>query len=239
VYKTKAVGAKKGHELLKKKSDALKKAFNGVLQKIVEAKVRMGSDYREALLGLAGATFAAGDFSRAVTDNVKTKTSVRLGVHFDNIAGVHLPIFTLKGEDEQSDETALLGLSGGGSAILGAREKFTKFLKILITIASLQTQFVTVDQALKVTNRRVNALEFVLIPRINNTIAYIKDELDEEAREDFTRLKKVTDAKKERKKEEFEALEKAHGGGGNKPGEEDIIPSNFKEGDDEDEEIFV
>ena len=92
---------------------------------------------------------------------------------------------------------------------MGAREKFTKFLKILITIASLQTQFVTVDRALKVTNRRVNALEFVLIPRINNTIAYIKDELDEEAREDFTRLKKVTDAKKERKKEEFEAMEKA------------------------------
>ena len=55
IFKTKAVGAKKGHELLKKKSDALKKAFNGVLLKIVEAKVRMGADYREALLGLAGA----------------------------------------------------------------------------------------------------------------------------------------------------------------------------------------
>jgi V-type H+-transporting ATPase subunit D len=124
---------------------------------------------------------------------------------------VHLPIFTLKGEDEQSDDMALLGLSGGGQAILNAREKFTKFLKILVTIASLQTQFVTIDRALKVTNRRVNALEFVLIPRIANTIAYIKDELDEEAREDFTRLKKVTDAKKERKKEEFDAMEKAQG----------------------------
>ena len=114
------MGAKKGHELLKKKSDALKKAFNGVLLKIVEAKVRMGADYREALLGLAGATFAAGDFSRAVTDNVKTKTSVRLSVHSDNIAGVHLPIFTLKGDEEQSDDNALLGLSGGGSSIQSA-----------------------------------------------------------------------------------------------------------------------
>ena len=105
----------------------------------------MGSDYREALLGLAGAQFAAGDFGRAVTDNVKTKTSVRLNVHSDNIAGVHLPIFTLRGEDEQNDDNALLGLSGGGTAILAAREKFTKFLKILIQIASLQTQFVTID----------------------------------------------------------------------------------------------
>ena len=204
IYKTKAVGAKKGHELLKKKSDALKKAFRQILAKIVEAKVRMGTDYREALLGLAGATFAAGDFSRAVTDNVKTKTSVRLNVHSENIAGVHLPNFALRGEEESSDDNALLGLSGGGGAILQAREKFTKFLKILITIASLQTQFVTLDEALKVTNRRVNALEFVLIPRIKNTIDYITQELDEEAREDFTRLKKVTDAKNKRKEAEFE-----------------------------------
>jgi V-type H+-transporting ATPase subunit D len=42
LYKTKAVGAKKGFELLKKKSDALKKAFRAILQKIVEAKIRMG-----------------------------------------------------------------------------------------------------------------------------------------------------------------------------------------------------
>lgn len=240
IFKTKAVGAKKGHELLKKKSDALKKAFNGVLLKIVESKVRMGSDYREALLGLAGAQFAAGDFSRAVTDNVKTKTSVRLAVHSDNIAGVHLPIFTLKGDEEQSDENALLGLAGGGSAILNAREKFNKFLKILVTIASLQTQFVTIDRALKVTNRRVNALEFVLIPRINKTIAYIKDELDEEAREDFTRLKKVTDAKKDRKKEEFDAMEAKAGGESGGAKDEDIIPaSTYKEEDEEDEDVFV
>jgi len=41
------------------------------------------------------------------------------------------------------------------------------------------------------TNRRVNALEFVLIPRINDIIDYIKQELDEIDREDFVRLKKT------------------------------------------------
>ena len=97
----------------------------------------MGADYKEALLGLAGATFAAGDFSRAVIDNVKVKTNVRLSVTTENIAGVHLPMFTLRGEDEQSEDNALLGLSGGGQAITQAREKFTEFLKILVTIASL------------------------------------------------------------------------------------------------------
>lgn len=100
--------------MLKKKSDALKKAFRAILQDIVEAKIKMGADFKEAQMGLANATFAAGDFSRAVIDHVKVKTSVRLTVSTDNIAGVHLPRFNLKGEDEQSEDNALLGLSGGG-----------------------------------------------------------------------------------------------------------------------------
>ena len=68
------MGAKKGYDLLKKKSDALKKAFRLILSKIVESKVRMGVDYREARMGMAEANFAAGDFSRAVVDHVATCT---------------------------------------------------------------------------------------------------------------------------------------------------------------------
>ena len=173
VYKQRAVGAKKGYDLLKKKSDALKKAFRGILAKIVESKVRMGFDYKDARMGMAEANFAAGDFSRAVVDHVAVCTPVRMTMTSDNIAGVHLPIFKLKEMDEVS-EGALLGLSMGGQSIQTAREKFAKFLKILVTIATLQTQFVTLDEALKMTNRRVNALEFVLIPRITDIIDYIK-----------------------------------------------------------------
>jgi V-type H+-transporting ATPase subunit D len=58
-------------------------------------------------------------------------------------------------------------------------------------VASLQTSFLAMDEALKVTNRRVNALENVTIPKIQGTIDYINRELDELEREDFTRLKMV------------------------------------------------
>jgi len=55
---------------------------------------------------------------------------------------------------------------------------------------------VILDEVIKVTNRRVNALEHILIPRTENTIKYINSELDELDREEFYRLKKVQGKKK-------------------------------------------
>lgn len=117
IFKQKKIGAKKGYDLLKKKSDALKKAFNDIMAKILETKKRMGRDYNESLLALAEANFAAGDFSKAVYDSVGTKTNVRLNVSSENVAGVHLPIFSLRGDSTgagDSDDRAMLGLTGGG-----------------------------------------------------------------------------------------------------------------------------
>ncbi|CDW88174.1 vacuolar atp synthase subunit [Stylonychia lemnae] len=200
VFKQKKIGAKKGFDLLKKKSDALKKSFREILAKILETKKRMGKEFNLALISLAEANFAAGDFSKSVLDSVKTRTNVRLNISSENVAGVHLPIFSLRGDaDDQNDDRQMLGLTGGGQAIQRCKERFQKFLKILVDIASLQTQFITLDEVIKVTNRRVNALEYVVIPRIEFTISYIEKELDEESREDFFRLKKVTDNKKNEK----------------------------------------
>eukprot|EP00475_Leptophrys_vorax_P023197 TRINITY_DN3167_c0_g1_i2.p1 TRINITY_DN3167_c0_g1~~TRINITY_DN3167_c0_g1_i2.p1 ORF type:complete len:143 (+),score=41.07 TRINITY_DN3167_c0_g1_i2:448-876(+) len=87
------------------------------------------------------------------------------------------------------------GLSKGGRQIVKCREKFIKLLENLVELASLQTALESIDEALKVTNRRVNALEFVVIPRVENTISYIISELDELEREEFYRLKKVQSMK--------------------------------------------
>merc|ERR1712228_369716 len=64
-------------------------------------------------------------------------------------------------------------------------------------LASLQTSFQQLDEAMKVTNRRVNALDNVVIPKLENTMRYISSELDEREREDLFRLKKVVSKRRE------------------------------------------
>ena len=117
----------------------------------------------------------------------------------ENVAGVQQPTFNLHGLEDNDDMLALIGITGGGQAITKARQSFTKYLQLLVEIASLQTQFVTIERVIKVTNRRVNALEFVVIPKIEATIKWIDSELDELDREDFYRLKCVQDKKAEAK----------------------------------------
>ncbi len=139
LFKQKKVGAQKGFELLKKKVDALKKHFREIMLRILSTKKNMGKNFSEALLALAEANFAAGDFGRNLSDSVKTKTNVRLNVQSENIAGVHLPIFHLRGDGQDSEDRGMLGLTGGGAAIQKCRDKFQNFLKQLVDIASLQT----------------------------------------------------------------------------------------------------
>ena len=156
---------------------------------IAETKSNMAADASGAFFSLTQAEYAAGNFKRKVAEG-SLQARVRVGAGVDNVAGVKLPVFT-KYETGAVADNQSLGLVGGGKKIVAVREKFTVLLENLIKLASLQTSFMTLDEALKVTNRRVNALENVTIPKIEAVLDYISRELDELEREDFTRLKLV------------------------------------------------
>ncbi len=97
--------------------------------------------------------------------------SIRVNSRTDNVAGVKLPVFVRYETGAEPPEN--LGLAGGGRKIQTCREHFGDYLSALIKVASLQTSFLAMDEALKITNRRVNALENVTIPKIERTIEYI------------------------------------------------------------------
>lgn len=92
-FKQKMVAAKKGHSLLKKKSDALTMRFRAILGQIVETKEAMGTQMKSASFSLAEATYAAGDIRPMVTDNVGGSAAAKVRMRLDNVAGVKLPVF--------------------------------------------------------------------------------------------------------------------------------------------------
>merc|ERR1712166_1179646 len=104
-----------------------------------------------------------------------------------------------------------IGVSHGGAVIGSCRETYVRALKAIVMLASLQTTFYTLDEEIKMTSRRVNALEYVLIPRIEDIMKYIEQEMDEQSREEFFRVKKVVEKKKQRIARE-KAAKEAEGG---------------------------
>jgi len=193
VMKVKLTGAKKGHSLLKKKADALTMRLRALLKNILQAKEDMGAAFREGNFALAEVKYAAGDINTMVKESVGSAQK-RVEIRVDNIAGVKVPVF--KAVDTGAASLDLTGLSKGGQQISKARTTFAKAVDVLVQLATLQTSFTILDEAIKVTSRRVNALDTVVIPRITNTVEYIKSELDELEREEFFRLKRSQDKKK-------------------------------------------
>ncbi|NWI70634.1 VATD ATPase, partial [Todus mexicanus] len=107
----------------------------------------------------------------------------------------------------------LTGLARGGEQLAKLKRNYAKAVELLVELASLQTSFVTLDEAIKITNRRVNAIEHVIIPRIERTLSYIITELDEREREEFYR-QKIQEKKKvlKEKSEKERELRRAAGG---------------------------
>jgi len=225
VMKTKLKGAEIGHSLLKRKSEALTKRFREITRRIDEAKRKMGRVMQIASFSLAEVSYATGGASSNFTFEVQQSVRsarFRLRTRQENVSGVLLPAFEAFYTDSPSD-FSLTGLGRGGQQVTHAREVYGKAVETLVELASLQTAFVILDDVIKVVNRRVNAIEHVVIPRTENTIKYINSELDELDREEFYRLKKVQgkkqrdgqEAEKENKKrmeEKKELLEQASGG---------------------------
>ncbi|XP_044520759.1 V-type proton ATPase subunit D [Gracilinanus agilis] len=193
IMKARLKGAQTGRNLLKKKSDAMTLRFRQILKKVIQTKVLMGEVMREAAFSLAEAKFTAGDFSATVIQNVN-KAQVKIRTKKDNVAGVTLPVF--EHYHEGTDSYELTGLARGGEQVTKLKKNYGKAVELLVELASLQTSFITLDEAIKITNRRVNAIEHVIIPRIERTLNYIVTELDEREREEFYRLKKIQEKKK-------------------------------------------
>jgi V-type H+-transporting ATPase subunit D len=176
----------------------------------------MGRVMQVAAFSLAEVTYAVGgDIGYQIQESAK-QARFRVRTKQENVSGVFLPQFESY-TVEQNNDFALTGLGKGGQQVQRCRETYARAVETLVELASLQTAFVILDEVIKVVNRRVNAMwvyhssivarltprsEHVIIPRTENTIKYINSELDELDREEFYRLKKVSNKKQKDAAEE-------------------------------------
>lgn len=191
-----------------------------------------------AAFSLAEVSYAVGgDISYQVTESVK-QARFRVRTKQENVSGVFLPAFE-SFTDEENNAFGLTGLGKGGQQVQRSRETFTRAVETLVELASLQTAFVILDEVIKTVNRRVNAIEHVIIPRTENTIGYINSELDELDREEFFRLKKVKGIKeKGRQKEDAENAANKRKDSDKENDEDEGRPTKDMLGDEDEEDVI-
>ncbi|KJR87894.1 V-type H+-transporting ATPase subunit D [Sporothrix schenckii 1099-18] len=249
IMKAKLKGAETGHNLLKRKSEALTKCvmIRKITRRIDEAKRKMGRVMQIAAFSLAEVTYAVGgDIGYQVQESARS-ARFRIRAKQENVSGVLLPAFE-SFQTEGNNDFAMTGLGKGGQQVQRSRDTYARAVEALVELASLQTAFVILDEVIKVVNRRASTLSFPvlrirsnrMVPEADHGLPDINSELDELDREEFYRLKKVagkkqrdTAAEDEELKARKEALQAARGAsGGGK--EEDGEPSDLlAEGDDD------
>ncbi|TQS33667.1 hypothetical protein Golomagni_05980 [Golovinomyces magnicellulatus] len=219
-----------------------------ITRRIDEAKRKMGRVMQIAAFSLAEVTYAVGgDIGYQVQESAKS-ARFRVRTKQDNVSGVLLPAFESY-LTEGNNDFGLTGLGKGGQQVQRCRETYARAVEALVELASLQTAFVILDEVIKVVNRRVNAIEHVIIPRTENTIKYINSELDELDREEFYRLKKVANKKQRdtaaadaemKARREAQAAAEAAAGDDAKPGQQnqDSGPSDLLAAEDDEDVIF-
>lgn len=156
--KSKLKGAQTGHDLLKRKSEALTKRFREITRRIDDAKRKMGRVMQIAAFSLAEVTYATGNdgIKYQITESVR-QAKFRVRTRQENVSGVFLPQFE-SWQKEGVSEFGMTGLGKGGQQVQKSRETYTRAVETLVELASLQTAFVILDEVIKVVNRRVNAM---------------------------------------------------------------------------------
>jgi V/A-type H+-transporting ATPase subunit D len=191
--------AEQGRELLKKKRDALLMEFMGIVDLALQASERLQKTAGEAAYALAVAKAVDGVVT-VRSAALATKGEVSVDMKGTYIMGVPVPEVEKKRVD-RSILTRGYSVTGVSSRVDEAAERFEKELDAVIEVAAVETKLKRLGEEIQKTRRRVNALDYIVIPQLQQQIKFIKMALDERAREDLFRLKKVKKSLERKKKE--------------------------------------
>lgn len=177
--------ARRGYTLLKEKRDGLMKKFMEVIKETKKARETLGQELIDAFKNFAVATSSL--MEKEIEEFFSLPSAkVKVSVVKENIMSVWIPKLQHEIEGSfkaYSDFSAPLGMEG-------SLKKFWATLEIMIKLAATEHAARLLSYEIEKTRRRVNALEYVIIPQIENKLKYISSKLDEQERaEKIVRMK--------------------------------------------------
>ena len=184
--------ARKGHKLLKDKRDELMKQFLDVVRedKLLRERVEeaLGKVYQS--FTVASAVSSPKMLEEAL---ICPKKEGELSVEYKNIMSVTVPVFHLRVHAEGGSDSYNYGMAFTSGELDSSLRELNDILEDLIRLAELEKTAQLLAEEIERTRRRVNALEYILMPQYLETIKTIKMKLDENERGNTTRLMKVKD----------------------------------------------
>jgi len=190
--KKKLQTARRGHKLLKDKRDELMRQFldlvreNKTLRENVELGIKNAN--KNFVIARAGMSDEILNVAlMAPRQEILVKTSRR------NVMSVDVPVFDYQTKTPDANDIYSYGFAFTSSDLDDSVKSLQEILPEMLRLAECEKSCQLMASEIEKTRRRVNALEHIMIPEMQDNIKYIKMKLDENERSTQVRLMKVKD----------------------------------------------
>ncbi len=182
--------ARRGHKLLKDKRDELMRQFMDVvkLNKQLRLKVEEGLTAAFSSLQVASAIMSPEMLEQAL---MYPRQSVELGMEIKNIMSVNVPRYSFHTKNNDPSEIYPYGFAQTSGELDDALDKMARVFEDMLELAQVEKTMQLLAEEIEKTRRRVNALEYVMIPELEGNIKYISMKLEENENSTKVRLLKV------------------------------------------------
>ena len=182
--------AARGHKLLKDKRDELMRQFMDVIRLNKELRTRVEAGLTEAFgaLTVASAVMSPEMLEQAL---MYPRQSVELSVKYKNIMSVNVPQYSFSTKTADAAEIYPYGFAQTSGELDVAMQAISSVFEDMLELARVEKTMQLLAEEIEKTRRRVNALEYVMIPELESNIKYISMKLEENENSTKVRLLKV------------------------------------------------
>ena len=184
--------AQRGHKLLKDKRDELMKQFLETVREVRTLRAEVEEDLMKVhgSFTVASALMSAQALEQAL---VYPKQSVELTMTFQNVMSVNVPIYDFQTKTKSDSDIYPYGFAATSGELDAAVDALGHVFRKMLKLAQIEKSAQLMAEEIEKTRRRVNALEYVKIPEMQENIKYITMKLEENERANTIRLMKVKD----------------------------------------------